>query len=153
MILAVVFLSVAILQNNLQLIGINSSFVPDIPMFIIFYLFFVSESISYFGIFLLCTMYDITNMLPMCITAISILMTCKVIETILSKTVLNLKKNMSIIFLIYFLVYNIIELFLMTYLYDRYFIPSFIGLIVNFLGFIAFKYVVERIHNFVSREN
>ena len=152
-ILTIIFLFIAIVQNNLLLIGINGNLVPDISIFIIFYLFFVDGSISYFGVFLLCIMFDVINMLPTCVTAISTLIACKVIEAILSKTVLNIKKNMPIIFLIYFLVYNIIELFIMMYLYDRYFIPLFVNPIINFFGFIAFKYVMEYIHNLVGREN
>ena len=100
-ILTIIFLFIAIVQNNLLLIGINGNLVPDISIFIIFYLFFVDGSISYFGVFLLCIMFDVINMLPTCVTAISTLIACKVIEAILSKTVLNIKKNMPIIFLIY----------------------------------------------------
>ena len=91
-------------------------------------------------------------MLPTGISAISVLLTCKLIEVILSRTTLEPDKNVYITFFMYFLMYNMLELFLMTYLYDRYFIPSFLFFILSFIYFIAFRYAIESIHKLIAKE-
>lgn len=150
---AIIFLFFVVLQNNLALDNIDSSLIPDISAFLIFYSFFVRKNISYFGVFVLCVMYDAMEMLPTGITAISVLITFKLLEVIILKTTLELEKHIYVIFLLYFLIHNVLELFLMTYLYDRYFIPSFMYIFVNFIYFMVFKQIVEFVHSLIKRED
>ena len=149
---AIIFLFFSVLQNNLLLSNISNNLIPDFSAFLIFYSFFVKKNISYFGVFLLCVINDVIKMLPTGISAISVLLTCKLIEVILSRTTLEPDKNVYVTFFMYFLMYNMLELFLMTYLYDRYFIPSFLFFILSFIYFIAFRYAIESIHKLIAKE-
>lgn len=150
---AFIFLFFTILQNNLLLTNICNNLVPSIPLFLVFYSFFIKKNISYFGVFLLCIINDVVKILPTGITAISVLITCKLIEIVISKTTLELEKHIYVIFLIYFVLYNALELFLMAYLYDRYYIPSLMYLIVNFIYFVVFKYLLESVHNLIKQDD
>ena len=150
---AFIFLFFIVLQNSLALANIGDNLIPNIAAFLIFYSFFIRKSISYFGVFLLCVIYDVMEMLPTGITAMSVLITCKLLEIMLSKTTLELEKHAYVIFLIYFLIYNVLELFLMTYLYDRYFIPSLTYIFINFIYIMVFRQIVEFVHSLIERED
>ena len=144
---AYIFIFFTVLQNNLILNGIGQNLIPHISIFIIFYSFFISKSISYFGVFLLCIIYDVLNILPIGITALSSIISLRLIEVILSKVIFNTKQNTNIIFIIFFILHTFLNLFLMTYLYNRYYTPSIVYILVNFLYFFVFNYILSAINN------
>lgn len=149
-----IFIFATVLYNNLVLNGISQSIIPNVPFFIIFYSFFISNNISYFSVFVFCLIYDVLNILPIGITSMSVIISIRFIELMLSKVILDVQKHTNIIFLAFFILYSLIKLLLMVYFYDRYYVLSIVYFLTNCLYFFIFNYIISNIHvvNIINRE-
>ena len=147
-----IFMFFSILQSNFTLSNIDPNYIPDLPMFILFYTFFINKSISYFGTFIVCVMYDVINLLPTGVTSLSAIIVFKLIEIIVSRTILNINKDKYIVFFIFFILYTLFRLFLMTYFYNRYHMLSIKYILLNIVYFIIFVQLMSHLHSVTKGE-